>query len=689
MILAILQARVSSSRLPEKVLRPILGKPMLQHQVERIQRSHKVDKVIVATSTDTSDDKIQALCQEISIDCFRGSLDNVLDRYYNAAKKYNADHIIRLTGDCPLLEPSLIDEAIAFYQSQDHDYICNTVHPTFPDGYDIWVFRFSALEKAWKEAQLLSEKEHVVMYIKNHPELFQIGSWEQEEDLSALRWTVDEAEDFALIEKIYQDLYPENPHFGMKDILAYLEKHPHLKTINTQFQRDEGLQKSLREDQQQQFLQSKSGQMQARAIKRIPGMTQLLSKRPDQFSRGVWPGYYKKAQGVEVWDLDDNKYIDMSIGGIGANILGYADPIVDKAVCEAVAQGVSCSLNCPEEVELADLLCEIHPWADQVRYSKSGGEAATMAVRIARAHTGKDKIAFCGYHGWHDWYLAANLGNDSLEGHLLPGLDPAGVPQGLKGTAIPFHYNKIEELKEIIRLHKNDLAAIIMEPIRNTWPQGNFLKEVRELADEAQVVLIFDEISAGFRMNSGGAHLLLGVEPDLAIFAKAIGNGYPIAAVIGRERIMRATQSSFISSTNWTERVGASAALATIREHQKHQVGEHLMKIGKLVQEGWRKVAQEHQVSIEVGGIPPLSHFTFQNAKPLVLKALFVQLMLEKGFLASNIFYAMHAHQETHVQVYLEAAEKSFAQIAQWEKEGSSERQLVGAPAVAGFKRLN
>ena len=256
----------------------------------------------------------------------------------------------------------------------------------------------------------------------------------------------------------------------------------------------------------------KSLKMQARAKKRIPGMTQLLSKRPDQFSLGIWPSYYRRAKGVELWDLDGNHYIDMSIAGIGANVLGYADDDVDAAVKEAISNGSSSSLNCPEEVELAELLCKLHPWAEMVRFARTGGESMAIAIRIARTHTGKEKIAFCGYHGWHDWYLAANLGTeDALGDHLLKGLSPKGVPKGLKGTALPFHYNSLNELKDIISRNRNDLAAIVLEPIRSTYPTREFLKGVRILTNETGSVLIVDEISSGFRMNSGGAHSILGL----------------------------------------------------------------------------------------------------------------------------------------------------------------------------------
>lgn len=433
----------------------------------------------------------------------------------------------------------------------------------------------------------------------------------------------------------------------------------------------------------------KSLAVQERAKKRIPGMTQLLSKRPDQFSLGVWPGYYEKAKGVQIWDLDGNRYIDMSISGIGANILGYADDAVDEAVQNAVRQGSSSSLNCPEEVELAELLCDLHPWADMAKFTRSGGEAMTVAVRIARAHTKRDKIAFCGYHGWHDWYLAANLGTeDALGEHLLSGLPPLGVPQGLKGTAFPFRYNHLDELEDIVSENKGDLAAIVMEPIRSADPEEGFLEGVRDLADDSGAVLIIDEISAGFRMNTGGAHLHLGVEPDMAVFSKALGNGYPIGAIIGKEAVMQSAQHTFISSTCWTERIGPAAAIATIRKHRAEDVGTHLMAIGEKVQAGWKRIAEVHGVGIHIGGLKPLGHFIFEHEKALSLKALFVQLMLDKGFLASNLFYAMHAHNDAHVESYLEAADESFALLSEAIDRGDIDQRLQGQPASSGFKRI-
>lgn len=433
----------------------------------------------------------------------------------------------------------------------------------------------------------------------------------------------------------------------------------------------------------------KSLGLQEKAKKRIPGLSQLLSKRPDRFSYGVWPGYFQRAEGVQIWDLDGNEYTDMSIGGIGATVLGYQDPDVDAAVKDAISRGVASSLNCPEEVDLADLLCELHPWADMVRFGRCGGEAMAIAVRIARAATGRDKVAFCGYHGWHDWYLAANLGTENALGeHLIPGLDPAGVPRALAGTALPFSYNDLAGLEAIVAEHGKDLAAIVMEPIRSEQPVPGFLQRVRELATKTGAVLVVDEVSAGFRLNAGGAHLVLGLEPDLAVFSKAIGNGYPVAAVIGREAVMEAAQTSFISSTNWTERVGTVAALATIRKFLSHGVAPKLVSTGEAVQAGWRAAAARAGLQIHAGGIPPLSHFSFSLPDPLAAKAYFVQLMLEKGYLASTLFYSMFAHEEEHVRGYLEACDAAFAEVSRASGDGTLRAKLRGAPSASGFRRL-
>lgn len=434
----------------------------------------------------------------------------------------------------------------------------------------------------------------------------------------------------------------------------------------------------------------KSQDLYKQGKKFIPGGTQLLSKRPEMFLPEQWPAYYEKAEGCEVWDLDGNKYIDMSIMGVGSCILGYADKDVNRAVKAAIDKGSMCTLNCPDEVELAKTLCEIHPWAQMVRYSRTGGEAMAMAARIARASTGKDLILLCGYHGWHDWYLAANIADDNaLEGHLLTGLNPLGVPNSLRGTAIPFEYNNIDEFMTLIGIHGKNIAAVVMEPLRNYYPEEGFLETIRAKTEELGIVLVFDEITSGWRLIEGGAHLKFGVDPDIAVFAKALGNGYPMSAVIGKRDVMEIVQDTFISSTYWTEGIGPAAALATIGKLRKEHVSKYLANIGEKVQIGWMEAAKKNSLDISISGIYPLGHFSFRCDDPLAAKTLFTQSMLEKGFLATTAFYASYAHKNTHIEKYLNAVEVSFALISTAINSGGIKRHLKGPICHAGFKRLN
>ena len=277
-------------------------------------------------------------------------------------------------------------------------------------------------------------------------------------------------------------------------------------------------------------------EMQKKALKLIPGMTQLLSKRPDKFAKGVWPTYFREAHGIKITDLDGNEYLDFSLGGIGATVLGYADEDVNNAVIDVIKKGNASTLNGAEEVSLAEKLIDLHPWADMVRFARSGGEAMSVAVRIARVATGKDIIVFCGYHGWCDWYLAANLGKkNALDDHWIAGLNPNGVPNGLKNTAIPFKYNDLSDFLSAINKAGDSLSAIVMEPIRNYPPNEDFIKTIEDTAKKLKVPLIIDEITAGFRICNGGAHLKLGIHPDIAVFSKALGNGFCSSAVIGKK----------------------------------------------------------------------------------------------------------------------------------------------------------
>jgi glutamate-1-semialdehyde 2,1-aminomutase len=427
-----------------------------------------------------------------------------------------------------------------------------------------------------------------------------------------------------------------------------------------------------------------------RAKRRIPGGTQLLSKRPEQYLPENWPAYYSRAQGCTVWDLDGRPYHDFTTNGIGACVLGFANATVNAAVTRCVADGSMCTLNPPEEVALADRLCQIHPWAEKVRYARTGGEAMAVAVRLARAATKRGTVAFCGYHGWSDWYLAANLAEATALGtHLLPGLDPAGVPAALRGTALPFRYNEIGELEKIVASHRADLAAIVMEPMRGDVPRDGFLEKIRALADETGAVLVFDEITAGWRSHFGGMHLRLGVNPDLAVFAKALSNGFPMAAIIGKGSVMEAAQLTFVSSTFWTERIGPVAALATIDEMERIGASEQVQRIGEQVQAGWKASAAKTGIPARASGLPALCHLAFEcGEQSRAVMTLFTQEMLERGYLAAGGFYPTCAHEPAVVADYLKAVDDVFAFLRQKLDQGGVHAALHGPIAQSGFARL-
>lgn len=426
------------------------------------------------------------------------------------------------------------------------------------------------------------------------------------------------------------------------------------------------------------------------AKKRIPGGTQLLSKRPENMCPNQWPPYFSKAKGCETWDLDGKHYYDMATNGIGACSLGFADPDVSAAVKDRIDNGSMCTLNPPEEVELADLLCEIHPWAEQARFTRCGGESCAVAVRIARATTRRSIIAICGYHGWSDWYLACNLGDsEALQGHLLPGLDPLGVPRELRGTSLPFHFENKAELDKVIADHGDDLAAVIMEPCRNVDPEPGFLEYVRDSVHKCGALLIFDEITIGWRYTFGGAHLKLGVNPDIAVFAKALGNGHPIGAIIGTKEAMDGANTSFISSTYWTESVGPVAALATLKKMRQIDLPAHVEKIGLQVLNYWKTYAAKYDLPVDTSNCYPcLAHFKFDHPQGEGMRTLYTQLMLERGFLAGTGIYPTFAHTEKIIDLYGEAIDEVFGIIAAALKDGKILEMLKGPVAYSGFKRL-
>ena len=673
-VTAIIQARMGSQRLPGKILKKVYkGLTLIEVLLQRLSHSKFINNVVIATSDNKNNKPLINLVRKLNYDFYIGSEEDVLDRYFQAAKKDCADIVVRITADCPFIDSCLVDDVISNIISSKMDYVSNNYPPTYPDGLDVEAFTYKSLEIANNLADMPHQREHVTPYFRESNK-FKILNITNDKDLSNERWTVDEADDLVLIKTILNEF--NETIFPWKKILDLRRDKPEIFLINSNIKRNEGADLG-------------AGQkLYKRAKKIIPGGNMLLSKRPEMFLPEKWPSYFSKAKGCKVWDLDGREFVDMSIMGIGTNVLGYAHDEVDKEVQRVVLSSNMSTLNCPEEVYLAEKLIDMHPWADMAKFTRSGGEANAVAIRIARAASGKDKVAVCGYHGWHDWYLAANLQGDSkLEEHLLPGLDPVGVPSSLKDTIFPFHYNNFEELEEIV--NKNDIGVIKMEVVRNDEPENNFLHKVRELADKKNIILVFDECTSGFRETYGGIHKKYDVNPDMAMFGKALGNGYAINAILGKRGVMEAAQSTFISSTFWTERIGPAAALKTLEVMEDIQSWQQVTKVGKDIRSRWNDLSKDYGIKIKHFGIPAIAGFSFDYKNNISYKTLITQEMLKKGILAANSIYVSIAHEQEHIDFYFDQLEKIFSLVSDCENGRKIEDLLDGPPAHSGFSRLN
>ena len=435
----------------------------------------------------------------------------------------------------------------------------------------------------------------------------------------------------------------------------------------------------------------RSMEMYERALELIPGGTQLISRRPTRYACGVSPVYAVRGQGSRIWDVDGFEYIDW-VSGIGAIILGYCDPVVDDAVREQISQGINFSISHPLELELAEELVGRVPCAEMVRYTKSGGEACAVAIRIARGATGRDKILFCGYHGWHDWYLAANLSTETNLGeHLFPGIEPIGVPQSLAGTAIPFPYGNLAALGEALDKHRGEVAAVMMEPLRSEAPPEGYLAEVAKLCREQGVVLIFDEVSTGFRYGLNGAQGYVNVTPDMAVFAKSITNGYPLGVVAGSRDIMQAASRMFISSTYWSDAIGLRAALTTLRELESRDVAANLWKFGARLQTAVNEVARDIGAPVECGGLSIYPHLHFQVEDPAMkpkVATLYIQEMAKRGCHGYASFYLNAAQGQADLDQTTAALRETLALIRHGVATNTLDSLLQCEPQQESFRRL-
>jgi glutamate-1-semialdehyde 2,1-aminomutase/spore coat polysaccharide biosynthesis protein SpsF len=681
-IVAIVQARMGSTRLPGKVLADVAGKPMIEHIVARLRRSQLINNVIVATSGAKADDRIANTGAQKGFNVFRGDENDVLDRYYQAAKSAKADVVVRITGDCPLIDPEVVDRVITAFLSEECDYASNTLVCTYPDGLDTEVFTFAALEIAWRDGRRVADREHVTPFLKTSRR-FRLRNVESELGRSTrnLRWTVDEARDLEFIRTVYERLSARKV-FGWREVLALLDANPPLGDLNTGLIRNEGFYRSLAQEDpvppRERSLDA-SQELARRASRVIPGGSQTLSKGPTQYVQGVAPVFLVRGLGSHVWDADGNEYIDFPMA-LGPVILGHGYPAVDEAVRRQMAQGSSFSLPHPLEIEVAEQLAEMVPCAEMARFGKNGSDATAGAVRLARAYTGRDLVACCGYHGWQDWYIGTTTFN-------------RGVPKAVRQLTSTFEYNNIESLKRILDQHRKQVAAVILEPIGIVEPEGNFLQRVRDLCSREGCLLIFDEVITGFRLARGGAQEHFGVVPDLACFGKAMANGYPLSAVVGPREIMKNFEQTFFSFTFGGETLSLAASLATMKEIAEKEVIAHNWEQGVKIKDGVNVLAREFGVEkfVRCVGLPPRTVVSFSDEsgrESLLVKSLFQQECLKRGVLFSgghNLCYS-HSHEDIEyaLRVYRTAMEITGEAI----RRDKINESLEGEPVQPVFRRV-
>ena len=673
---AIIQARMGSSRLPGKVLLPLGNNTVLSFMVERVKAARKLSDIVIATTVKPDDDPVFKACQQMGIHVYRGDENDVLKRFADAAVAHQADVIIRLTGDCPLADPLLIDEAIERFESSEYDYFSNVVERSYPDGLDIEIFTIKALQRADKECKNPWHREHVTTYLRTgaalpHPAgKFRVGHFHADADFQHLRWTLDTPEDYEFITALADN---NAQHMLWKDILSLLTKRPDLLMWNR------GIKKrtiSTKDLQNSHHGYTNSTNHLSRALKTIPVGSQTFSKSYLGWVLGEAPLYAKSGKGAIITDIDENCYIDYMMALLPV-VLGYADPYVDAAVVRQIEQGVSLSMPGELETVLAEKLIELIPCAEMVRFGKNGSDATSAAIRLARAYTGREKVVVCGYHGWHDWYIGTTTKN-------------LGVPQAVRDLSLAVPFNDPNAFEDLLKKQGDEIAAFIIEPTGKLVPEEGYLKQIKQLCENYGVILIFDEVISGFRINLGGAQAEYNVTPDLSAFGKAMANGYPLSALVGRRDIMSKMETIFFSATFGGELSSIAASLATIEKLQKSNAIERIQLFGKHMTAALneRLVATDLNEFMHFSGEPWWPRLSLSNlpVDQSIVSALLRQEFTNQGLLIASGLNFCLAHDEKAIEekTLLQAA-NAFEKLSLALHDARPDRFLKGSVAVSDF----
>ena len=667
---AVIQARMGSTRLPGKSLADVAGTPLIGRLLDQLQGCRSLDDVYVATTDLSEDGALERYCRNRGTNVIRGSSADVLERFWTAACASEADVVVRISGDCPLLAPDTVDEVVEWFATAGIDYGSNTFPYSRPEGQDVEIFTREALKSAERLAVEPGDREHVTPFIRRSAD-FTKGHFSHTEKLpQAWRWSVDRDDDLKFVRAVWRCLDGQVGGAAFfEDILRCVEPLTDQmgKTVI-----NEGYLRSIFESADDlpavplKLTLSEAWLARSEAV--IPGGAQTYSKSWRHHIRGVSPIFLKSGQGANVVDVDGNQYVDL-IQGLLPNILGYANPEVDQAVVDSLVKGNSFSLPTPLEVELAERLCEIIPSAEMVRFGKNGSDATSGAVRVARAFTGRERVAVCGYHGWHDWYIGTTTRD-------------AGVPKGVKALSHAFKYGDLDDLESVLAEFPGEFAAVIMEPVNFVWPEPGYLEEVKRITHVHGALLIFDETTSGFHFGLGGAQKLFGILPDLSTFGKALGNGWPISCVVGRRDVMKTFEDAFVSFTFAGDTAPMAAAVKVLDTLEHSDAYQKMESAGQQICDGARFMARLAGLegNFVLQGRNSWAAFNFVDdagAPDPVARAFWIQEVTRRGVLVLTTFNICAALTQHDVDVVLAAFAHAFKSLARAKSSGGPLTSMI------------
>lgn len=697
-VIAITQARFGSSRLPGKVLLEIGGKTLLQIHLERLKRSKMIDKLIVATTHEPESELICRIASSLGVGCYKGALTDVLDRFYQAAKSECPDYVVRVTSDCPLIDPDVTDAVINLAIENDAKYCCNVFPPTFPDGLDVEVFKFSELESAWNNAKNATEREHVTPYIRTKYEgdARALFNYAAPQDLSQLRFTVDEKEDLDLISHLIDELGDTK---GWMAYVQYLQKNPDLIAINGKFMRNEGYLKSLVMESKIQLRTitdfTKSSQHRKAIHQLIPGGAHTYSKGDDQFPE-LSPAAIAYGKGSHVWDIDGNEFLDCGMG-LSSVSLGHAYQPVLARVKQELEKGVNFARPSVLEREMAERFLSLVPSHDMIKFGKNGSLVTTAAVKLARAYTGRKLVAFPGDHPFYsydDWFIGRTECS-------------RGVPEEISALSVTFKSCDIQSLRDLFAKYPGQISCVITEPERFSCNSscsckgdpGQFLRDAIALAHQEGALFIIDEMVTGFKTDFPGSTKKYGLDPDMITWGKGIANGFSFCALTGKKDIMRlggitdkgAEKVFLISTTHGGETHAMAACLATIDEFKKHDVVGYNKKIGSAVIRVALEIIKGADLSsfIEVVSCDWMPVFVFKDRDQKVsalYKTLVLQEMFKRGVQFQGTFIPSFSHSNDDV-AYFAAALKESCGIYSRAIESGANQFVKGEPVKPVFRK--